>query len=69
MKKLLSMTHAQKLVLCVILLGLIPTIGVLVWGVAKAVQSPELEASDWAKHPPTPTPAVLSPESQDTFTL
>lgn len=55
MKKLLSMTLAQKLIVGVILAGMIPTIGVLVWGVAKAIKSPELQASDWT-HNPSPAP-------------
>lgn len=57
MKKLLSMTLQQKLISLVIILGILPTIGVLIWGIGVAIKSPELYMSDWDTYQrATPTP-------------
>ncbi len=65
MKKLLSMTLLQKLMIGAIIIALVPTVGVLVWGVAKAIKSPELQASDWTHNPPaTLVPAPIPPDDQ-----
>ena len=56
------MTVQQKLMIIVIILSLVPIAGVLVWGIAKAVKSPELEASDWTHHPAaTSLPSLTIP--------
>lgn len=43
----MKLSSQQKLFLAVIILALIPTVGVIVWGVAKSVTSAEFRTPAW----------------------